>query len=103
MDKDFLSLLAMWALVHELADDAWKAAVERGLASDAEPMDSLAAMVAEQKDRLREALETGDLSGMTGEQASVDELRFELGEMRGRLEAMQASLDAITRKLDGRE
>ena len=105
MPEDFLRLLAMWALVHELADDAWKAAVSRGLeADDAEgatdPLDSLAALVAREKDRLRDALESGDLSeAVSGDTTSLEELRFEVGEVRGRLEVIETQLDAIARHL----
>jgi len=105
MPEDFLRLLAMWALVHELADDAWKAAVARGRAAEdaegaSDPLDSLAALVAVEKDRLREALESGDLTSLTsGGSATMEELRFEMGEVRGRLETIETQLDAIARRL----
>jgi hypothetical protein len=30
MTRDFMRFLAAWALVHETADEGWRAAVERG-------------------------------------------------------------------------
>ncbi len=110
MPDDFLRVLASWALLHELADDAWKAAVARGRgeASGAEDdigggshLDALAALVAEEKDRLREALASGELATLSPrESEAMESLRFEVGEMRARLEAIETSLDAISRKLD---
>jgi hypothetical protein len=106
MPEDFLRLLGMWALVHELADDAWKAAVERGRSGapesgTADPIDGLAALVASEKDRLREALESGDLTAVSADNSqALDEMRFEIGELRGRLESMETTLDAIARRLE---
>lgn len=113
-DDDFVRLLAAWALVHETADEGWKAAVERGKGVPAAHMDAgpeafvdgLSAMVAEEKERLKARLAagevtTGDVARDAGE--SVDELRFEVGELRGRIESLQATLDSISRKLGSEE
>jgi hypothetical protein len=61
--NDFVRLLAAWALVHESADEGWKAAVRRARtkaqprASSSEGpaafVDGLAALVAEEKERLK--------------------------------------------------
>ncbi len=64
MSDDLLSFLARWALLHELADDAWRGAVIRGGAAEAGAtgggrdafLDGLAALVAKEKDALRERL-----------------------------------------------
>lgn len=103
---DFMRFLASWALVHETADEGWKAAVARGDDTAVGQMsegpeafvDGLSAMIAQEKERLKAELASGkvetpgsraDLSG------KLDELTFEVGELRGRLESMQASLDAL--------
>jgi hypothetical protein len=107
MSDDLMRYLATWALLHELADDAWKEAVERG--RDGVPgmeggkdafLDGLAAAVAEEKDRLRTALSEGsgeDTKAATAE--AIEEVRFEVGELRSRLESMETTLDAIARRL----
>jgi len=107
---EFMRFLAAWALVHETADEGWKAAVERGARQQpgemADPeafVDGLSAMIAEEKERLKAALASRDASP-SGSRADIsarlDELRFEVSELRGRLESMQASLDAISRMPD---
>ena len=102
MADDFLRPLAMWALAHEMADDAWKGAVARGSEDGADAMDALAALVSAEKDRLREALESGGPSGWPhgAPPEALEELRFEVGEVRGRLEAIETALDSISRRLD---
>lgn len=105
-NDDFVRFLASWALVHETADEGWKAAVARG--TDQEPgemgagpdafVDGLSAMIAERKERLKAelasgAVEPGASRAQVGE--SLDDLRFEVSELRGRLETLQVSLDAL--------
>ena len=66
-------------------------------------VDELAAMIAEEKDRLKESLVSGDVeSPETKADVSekLDELSFEVGEMRGRLESLQNSLDAMLDQRD---
>lgn len=108
-NDDFLRFLAAWALVHETADEGWKAAVERGASQQAGEMsggpeafvDGLSAMVAAEKERLKAELASGQLNA-PGSGPDViehlEELRFEVAELRGRIESMQASLDALARK-----
>lgn len=105
-NEELMRTLAAWALVHESADEAWKAAVVRGEAQDGAAMaggpqafvDGLAAMVAEEKERLKVELASGDKASdgsRSGLAEKLDELHFEVSELRGRLESMQASLDAL--------
>ena len=105
-NEEFMRFLASWALVHESADEGWKAAVARGDAQGPGDMDSgseafvdgLSAIIAERKELLKSELAAGAENGETN-RASVgehlDELRFEVAELRGRFESMQATLDAI--------
>jgi hypothetical protein len=104
--NDLVRILAAWALVHESADDSWKAAVLRGQQQvPGEPdrgpesfVDGLAALVAEEKERLKASL--GDRADGTAADSAVvagklDALGFELAELRGRIESLQASIDAL--------
>lgn len=105
-NDDFMRFMASWALVHETADEGWKAAVTRGLSVDGEAMgegpeafvDGLSAMIAERKERLKAELASGAAEA-PGSRADVagklDDLTYEVSELRGRLESMQATLDAI--------
>jgi len=107
-NETFMRFMAAWALVHETADEGWKSAVERG--SSLEPgemqggpeafVDGLSAMIAEQKERMKAELASGEVAG-PGSLADVSEhldgLRFEIGELRGRIESLQSSLDAMSR------
>lgn len=111
-DNDsFMRFLAAWALVHETADEGWKAAVARGAGQETGEMgagpeafvDGLSAMIAEEKERLKEELASGEVSraaALTDVSSGIDELRFEIGELRGRIESLQASLDALARRSD---
>ena len=74
--QDLVRILAAWALVHEVADEGWKAAVERG--REREPgdldqgpealVDGLAALVADEKERLKRDLgRADDDEAITGE------------------------------------
>ena len=86
------------------------AAVERGRtvragepAEGGEPFaDALAALVADEKDRLRREL-TGGPAAAGGAPpelaAALAEVRFELAELRGRVESLQASVDAVAARL----
>ena len=106
---DFVRFLAAWALLHESADEGWKAAIARGEAQspgDAEGgpeafVDGLAALVESEKERLKQELaQPGGADGATQKAdsalaAHVEEMRFELAELRGRIESLQASIDAL--------
>ena len=109
VDTDsFMRFLASWALVHETADEGWKAAVERGAEQAQDAMgegpdafvDGLSAMIAEEKERLKVSLASGEVErpgSMADVSTHLDELRFEVSELRGRIETLQASLDALAR------
>lgn len=130
MTDSLLHSLAVWALLHEAADEGWKAVVARGRAAGGtEPagsadgvreagasspdafVDALAGLVAEEKERLKAALVEGPAAGWaeglaTGALRSetmpsdggVAELRFELAEIRARLESMEVALDTLLRR-----
>jgi hypothetical protein len=92
-----LRLLALWALVHETADEAWKSAVARGEGGEASPQDALAALVNREKNRLRQELAAGDAPGEDAGRltALAEEIRFELAQMRGRIESIETSLRSL--------
>lgn len=107
----FMRFMAAWALVHETADEGWKAAVERGATQEPGSMeagpeafvDGLSAMIAEEKERLKVELAAGEVSrpgSLADVSGHLDELRFEVGELRGRLESLQASLDTLLARSD---
>jgi len=104
-NEEFMRFMAAWALVHETADEGWKAAVARGESSEAGAMDrgpeafvdGLSAMIAAEKERLKAELSSGAVEA-PGSRADIathlEELRFEVAELRGRIESLQTSLDA---------
>lgn len=104
-----IRFLAAWALVHETADEGWKAAVERG--SRQEPgeastgpdafVDALSAIVADEKERLKEAIADGGAAVRSsgGAEPALEQVRFEIAELRGRIESLQASIDALVSRL----
>ena len=112
--RDVLRFLAAWALIHESADEGWRAAVVRGAGlspGDLERgpdafVDGLAALVDAEKEQLkRELVGDGDTDIAAGGRAAparadadvtaaLEALRFELAEVRGRIESLQASVDA---------
>lgn len=104
--NDFVRFLAAWALLHESADEGWKAAVSRGeQLSPGESkrgpeafVDGLAALVAAEKEKLKSSLAGGERgTEMPGSDvgARLDALGYELAELRGRIETLQASIDAL--------
>lgn len=102
MPDDITRVLAMWALMHEVADDAWKAVVAKGKGNPEadetlESLYGLAVAVDDEKARLREALSSGTPISLAG--SSSEKLEFELAEIRGRLEAIETAIDALGRRL----
>ena len=113
MNQDFIKLLAAWALFHESADEGWKAAVASGQkqqpGSMAEGPDAfvhgLAALVDEEKERLKNSIAANGTSGPSETPANLEtrleELAFELRELRGCVESLQASVDGLIAKHSG--
>ncbi len=112
MTDDVMRFFAAWMLTHEAADEGLKAAVLRGDEGGADGMsggpdafvDGLAAMVAEEKEKLKRDLE----ARARGEEVSIEsepdpafeELRFEVGELRGRLDNIESLLETLVRRAD---
>jgi len=81
MSDDVMRLFALWMLTHEAADEEMKAAIRRGQAAGLERMssgpdafvDGLAALVAEEKERLKQEIETRAAGGAreAGEEVSA--------------------------------
>jgi len=112
MKQDFIKLLAAWALFHESADEGWKAAVARGQTQQPGSMSDgpeafvhgLAALVDEEKERLKARLaEDGDAAETMPDSdlsERLDALAFEIRELRGCVESLQASVDGLAAKHD---
>jgi hypothetical protein len=111
MSDSFLRFLAAWALLHETADEGWKAAVARGASAEPDSIaggpdafvNSLSALVAEEKERLKFELVggSGEKTKATEEkerEEALAELRFELAEIRGRLESIEVALDTLLKR-----
>ena len=108
MHQDFIKLLAAWALFHESADEGWKAAVASGQRQEPGTMGEgpeafvhgLAALVDEEKDRLKQRLAEGDgetsQAAPTDVEERLDKLAFEIRQLRGCMESLQASIDGLT-------
>ncbi len=110
-DLDPMTFFALWMFTHEQADELMKAAVERGkltgegMSGGADAFtDGFMAMVAAEKERLRERLAAGEPAvAEDAHDERLAEIRFEVAELRGRLDAMQTTLDAIAARLGARE
>jgi polyhydroxyalkanoate synthesis regulator phasin len=111
-DLDPMKFFALWMFAHEEADELMKEAVKRGEAVSGEGMsggadaftDGFMAMVAAEKERLKAQLASGE--GDVTEDATDErfaEVRFEIGELRGRIDQMQATLDAIAAHLGAKK
>ena len=103
-DFDPMKFFALWMFTHEQADDLMVQSVERGQAAAAGGMsggpdaftDGFMAMVAEEKVRLKAQLASGNIAeAASPADERLDEVRFEVAALRGRLDQMQATLDAI--------
>jgi hypothetical protein len=102
---DPMELFALWMFTHDQADDLMMQSVARGAAVAGEGMsggpdaftDGFMAMVAAEKQRLKERLASGaaDARAADASDERFDELKFEVSELRGRLDQMQRTLDAI--------
>jgi len=102
---DPMEFFALWMFTHEEADELMREAVERGRTVSGEGMsggpdaftDGFMAMVAAEKERLKERIASGgaDVVGADVSDERFDEIKFEVAELRGRLDQMQRTLDAI--------
>ena len=108
---DVMRFFALWMLTHETADEGLKAAVaarRRGQAARgwrAGPdafVDGLAAMVAEEKERLKAELAAGAVKreDADAQKVALEELRFEVAELRGRIDEIAGMLETAIAKLD---
>jgi len=105
---DPMKFFALWMFTHDQADDLMVQSVARGQAVAGEGMsggpdsftDGFMAMVAEEKVRLKEQIATGGAGPAedAGDER-LDEVRFEVAELRGRLDQMQTTLDVIASHL----
>lgn len=105
---DPMKFFALWMFTHDQADDLMMQSVARGKAGGGEGMsggpdaftDGFMAMVADEKARLKAQIATGDVgpSSDAGDER-FDEVKFEVSELRGRLDQMQTTLDAIAAHL----
>ena len=110
-NADVMKFLAVWEMVHEMADEGMKASIKRGQTTGKGEMaedpgafvDGLAAIIDEKKDAIKAELIEGNDSEFDKEDSktatAVDEVRFEIAELRGQMESMSAALDAIQAKL----
>jgi len=109
---DPMKFFALWMFTHDQADDLMVQAVERGRAVAGEGMtggpdaftDGFMAMVAAEKERLKEQMASGgaDSAATDGSDERFDEVKFEVAELRGRLDQMQRTLDVIAAHLDAK-
>ncbi|HEY3318304.1 MAG TPA: hypothetical protein VGK50_07780 [Coriobacteriia bacterium] len=107
---DIMRFFALWMLTHETADEGLKAAVERGASVTPEGMsggpdafvDGLAAMVAQEKERLKAELASGAVKREDAEaqRVALEELRFEVASLRGRTDELAGMLETALAKLD---
>lgn len=102
---DVMRFFALWMLTHETADEGLKAAVARGEKTGPEGMsggpdafvDGLAAMVEGEKERLKAELAAGTVARPDSDEQRValDELRFEVAALRGRMDEMAGMFETV--------
>ena len=102
---DVMRFFALWLLTHESADEEMRAAIRRGEKQDAEGMsggpdafvDGLAAMVEEEKEKLKAELAAGKVERPDADEQRIalDELRFEVSALRGRIDEMAGMLETV--------
>lgn len=113
MTDDVMRFFALWQLTHEAADEGLKAAIRRGTEAGPEGMtggpdafvDGLAAMVEVEKEKLKDELDARARGVMADDAPAVtdpalDEIRFEVAELRGRMESIESLLETLLRRLD---
>jgi hypothetical protein len=102
---DPMKFFALWMFTHDQADDLMVQSVARGNAVSGEGMsggpdaftDGFMAMVAAEKARLKESIASGGADAAAADESDdrFDEVKFEVAELRGRLDQMQRTLDVI--------
>lgn len=107
MTQDFIKLLAAWALFHESADEGWKSAVAQGQKQAPGSMSEgpeafvhgLAALVDEEKEKLKARLADDKAEHAAAPSTALaerlDALTFEMRELRGCVESLQATVDGL--------
>jgi hypothetical protein len=110
-NTDVMKFLAVWEMVHEMADEGMKASIARGESTTKGDMaddpgafvDGLAAIIDKKKDAIKAELIAGEDSELNKDESAtaqaVAEMRYEVAELRGRMESMSATIDAIAAKL----
>ena len=110
-NTDVMKFLAVWEMVHEMADEGMKASIARGadtskgdMASDPSAfVDGLAAVIDAKKEVIKAELIAGEDAELDKDDSAtaraVEEIRYEVAELRGRMESMSATIDAIAAKL----
>ncbi|MDA3936717.1 MAG: hypothetical protein PF636_07650 [Actinomycetota bacterium] len=103
-DFDPVKFFALWMFTHDQADDLMVQSVERGSAVAGEGMsggadaftDGFMAMVAKEKARIKEQIASGKIDEAVNPQdEALEEIRFEVAELRGAMQQMQTTLDAL--------
>jgi len=103
-DFDPMKFFALWMFTHDQADELMVESIERGKAVAGKGMsggpdsftDGFMAMVAEEKARLKEQIASGRADeAVSPRDERFDEVRYEVAELRGRLDQMHVTLDAI--------
>jgi len=108
-NDDFMKFLSAWQLLHETADEGLKAAIARGQEQTTGEMamgpsafvDGLAAQVEILKEDLKGELANPEAAQKEATEALEDQvarLAFEVGALRGEIESMGATLNALAAK-----
>lgn len=107
MTDEVLRFYAAWLLTHEMADEGLKAAVRRGQEAQTAGegmsggpdafVEGMAAMIAEEKERLKAELAAGGAKPPAADETHValEELRFEVAELRGRIDELASMLETV--------
>jgi hypothetical protein len=109
-NDDFMKYLAWRQLLHETADEGLKEAIVRGVDQETGEMsigtgafiDGLAAQVDALKEELRAELSnpgSAKSSNTFNQNEQLERIAFEMGELRGQVESLRATVDAIAAKV----
>lgn len=104
VEKGLISILGLWLLFHEVADDLIKNIIKGGEASPEESrnvIEDLAVKVNNEKDAVREYLAEKKIAPLVGEKReetlskSLETLNFQMEEIKNRLTVMERQLDGF--------